>query len=139
MSTGAAYLAVAFAVAHGLFIVALIVGGPLSARWPRLARAHLVAVAGTAAVFLSGSDCPFTVAELFFRRHAGWSTFDTGFVSHHLVEPLHPAGITPWVQVLLVAAWVVPTVVGHTLRLRRARGAAAVAAGREADHAEAPA
>lgn len=42
-----------------------------------------------------------------------------GFVEHYLVRPIYPDGMTPALQALVLAAWVVPTVVGYGHLLRR--------------------
>lgn len=115
--------AVFWPVIHLALVVFLIVGGPASIRRPVLARAHLAAVTGTSAVFLAGYDCPFTVWEKSARVASGWPSYEGGFIEHYLVRPVHPAGITPWVSVLIMAVWVVPTVVGHGVRWRQVRQA----------------
>lgn len=109
---------------HLALVVFLIVGGPASIGRPLLARVHLVTVAGTSAVFLAGYDCPFAVWEKNARVASGWSRYDGGFIEHYLVRPVHAPGITPWVSVAIMAVWLVPSVVGHGVRWRRARRSA---------------
>ncbi len=111
-------LAVTMAVAHGLFILFLVSGALLARRWPSLVRPHLAAVAATAAVFLAGADCPLTTWENHFRTADGRPVIE-GFVEHYVVRPFHPDGMTLAVQALVLAAWVVPTVVGYRRLLRR--------------------
>jgi Protein of Unknown function (DUF2784) len=111
-------LAVLMAVTHGLLIAFLVGGALLARRWPRLVRPHLGAVAATAAVFLAGLDCPLTTWENHFRAADGRPVIQ-GFVEHYLVLPIHDQGMTPAIQVLVLASWVVPSVVGYR-RLWRA-------------------
>lgn len=107
-------LAWMMAAAHLSLIVFLIVGAWLTRRWPRLRTVHLVAIGATAAVFLAGADCPLTVWENHFRDAAGWDTYGEGFVVHHVIQPLTGvAHLGTGAQALVVAAWVVPTVVGY--------------------------
>ena len=104
----------ASAAAHLALIVFLVCGGALAVARPGLRRAHLACVVGTAAVFLAGADCPFTVAENRFRGAAGWARYDTGFVAHYLVRPLtghERIGTTLGIAIAL--AWTIPTVVTY--------------------------
>lgn len=73
------------------------------------------------AVTLSGSDCPLTTIEKHFREVAGWSVYRNGFISHYLVEPFHPAGITSGVRIVIIAAWIVPNILGYGLAFRNVR------------------
>jgi signal transduction histidine kinase len=112
-------LAWTMAFAHLSLIVFLIVGAWLTRRWPGVRRVHLAAIAATAAVFLAGADCPLTVWENHFREAAGWSTYGDGFVVHHLIEPLTGVGrLGTTGEALVVAAWVLPTVVGYRVASR---------------------
>jgi hypothetical protein len=121
-----AVLAVLMPLVHFAFVVVL-VGGALILLWrPQWWRFHLPAVAAMAAVSATGSDCPLTVLETHFRQRAGWSTYDTGFISHYLVEPWHPAGITPIIRAAIVAVWVVPNALAYATVLRWRRRPQAV-------------
>jgi len=106
---------------HAAFIVFLIGGGIATVRWPVLLRFHVVAVIAMATVNLLGMDCPLTVWQKHFMSHP----YRDGFVDHYLVKPLHPAGTTAPVRLLIIACWVVPTAAAYaTLASRRfGRGA----------------
>jgi hypothetical protein len=114
-------LAVLMAATHGSFIAFLVSGALLARRWPRLVRPHLGAVAATAAVFLTGQDCPLTTWENHFRAADGRPVIE-GFVEHYVVLPIHDQGMTPAIQAAVLAAWIVPSVVGYR-RLWRTRSA----------------
>ena len=124
--------AVLWPVVHLALVVFLIVGGPASIGRPLLARVHLVAVTATSAVFLAGYDCPFTVWEKNARVASGWSSYEGGFIEHYLIRPVHAEGITPWVSAAIMAVWLVPSVVGHGVRWRRARRSATAPVSSEA-------
>ena len=104
---------------HLSFIVFLVVGGPLAARFPRVVLWHLGAIAATAAVNLSGSDCPLTTWEKFFLVQAGQQPYENGFISHYLVEPVHAAGIDGSVNLVILGAWILPTTCAYLLFARR--------------------
>jgi hypothetical protein len=109
-------LAWTMAAAHLALIVFLIVGAWFTRRWPGVRAVHLGAIAATAVVFLAGADCPLTVWENHFRAAAGWDTYGDGFVVHHLLDPL--LGVTRPSPVAVVAAWLVPTLVGYRFASR---------------------
>ena len=97
------------AVTHLAFIAFLIAGGPLARRMPKLIKWHLGAIGVTAAINLAGAECPLTVWEKHFLAQAGREPYESGFISHYLVEPIYPAGIDGRVNLMILAAWMVPT------------------------------
>jgi Protein of Unknown function (DUF2784) len=123
-------LAVLLAATHGAFIAFLVAGALLVRRHRALLRPHLAAVAATTAVFATRAHCPLTTWENHFRDAAGWPAID-GFVEHYVIGPFRPEGMTPTLQVLVAAAWMVPTAVGYG-RLLAARSPAGPGDGRTA-------
>jgi hypothetical protein len=95
-------LARAVALAHLAFVVFLVCGGPLSLRWRRLLPLHL-----------TGLACPLTGLEKDLLERSGRGAYRHGFVEHHLVEPIHPSGASPTVTLVLIAIWLVPTLVAY--------------------------
>ena len=116
-------LAGLMAVTHLAFIAFLITGGPLARRMPRLMKWHLGAIGVTVAINLARADCPLTVWEKHFLAQAGREPYESGFISHYLVEPIYPAGIDGRVNLMILAAWMVPTAFAYWgfLRSRPAR------------------
>ena len=114
--------AVGMAVVHGAFVLVLVGGAVMVVRNPRAWRVHVPAIVAMSVVAGAGADCPMTVAEARFRARAGWTAHETGFISHYLIEPWHPAGITPRVRLGIIAAWIVPNVTAYGwLAWRRTR------------------
>lgn len=105
-------------VMHLLFIAFIVVGGPLARRMPSILKWHLGAIGAALAINLTGSDCPLTVWEKHFLRLAGEEPYESGFISHYLVEPIHPAGIDGRVNLILLAAWLIPTAFAYR-KIRR--------------------
>lgn len=134
MSGLAGMLVVVVVTVHAAFIVALIAGPIAIYRQPRRWRFHVPVVAAMTAVTLAGADCPLTVWEDELRQRAGWTTHDTGFVSHYLVEPWHPDGITTPIRIAIVTLWLVPNVIAYA----RVARVASARASRRADPQEPP-
>jgi hypothetical protein len=101
------------AVLHLAAILFAVSGALLAWRWPRLLWAHVTLFALIAAINLTGSDCPVTTLEKHLRHLGGERPYTDGFIAHYLVGPLHPAGITPTVNVVIYTVIVLPTVVGY--------------------------
>jgi len=109
------------ALTHFAFVGFLITGGPVSRRFPRVRPAHIATIAITAAINLTGSDCPLTVLEMHLLRASGRVPYDTGFISHYFVEPFHPSGINGRVNLVLLSAWMIPTALAYGLPTRRSK------------------
>ncbi len=61
----------AVAVSHLSLIGFLLAGGFVARGRPGVTKAHLVTLAGTAAVYAGGFDCPLTIWEKDLRQLAG--------------------------------------------------------------------
>ena len=116
-------LAGAVAVVHLLAVALLLSGALLALRWPRLLPVHLVVAGSILAINLAGADCPLTDLELALRDAAGEAPYSGGFLSHYLIEPWHPAGITPGVSLGIYAAALAPNLLGAALLVARRRAA----------------
>jgi hypothetical protein len=111
-------LAVAVPLVHFAFVVVLVGGAFVVYRRPRRWKLHLPAVLAMTAVTGVGVSCPLTVLETRLRQSAGWDAYDAGFISHYLVEPWHPSGITSPIRVAIIAIWLVPNVIAYIAVLR---------------------
>jgi hypothetical protein len=94
-------LADALVIAHFGFTGFVIFGGFLTWRWPRIAFAHLPALAWGIWVEVSNSICPLTPLENALRIRGGEAGYRGGFLAHYLGGILYPAGLTPHTQWLL--------------------------------------
>jgi len=86
---------------HFAFVLFVVAGALLVARWPRLAWVHLPAALWGAGIEFTGSICPLTPLENHFRRLAGEEGYPGGFVEHYLLPVLYPGGLTRGVQIVL--------------------------------------
>lgn len=70
-------------------------------------------------------DCPLTALETSLRHRAGQAVYRDGFLDHYLVRPVHPAGMTSTVALVLRLIPVVATLLaygGLVLGRRRSEG-----------------
>jgi hypothetical protein len=86
---------------HLAFVAFVVAGGALARRWPRLAIAHLPALAWGVYISLANQVCPLTPLENWFLERAGEAGYQGGFLQHYVVPVLYPGDLTPRVQRLL--------------------------------------
>lgn len=91
-------------LAHAAFIVFAAAGALLLPRAPRVAWLHLPAVAWGVGIEWSGGVCPLTPLEVWLRRRAGASGYESDFIEHYVTALIYPAGLTRGMQAALGAA-----------------------------------
>lgn len=106
-------------VVHLAFVLFVAGGVLLVWRWPRLAWAHLPAVAWGAFVELAGWTCPLTFLEVALRQQAGSAGYDSSFLDRYLVPLVYPEGLTRPVQIGLGLAVLLANAGGYAHILRR--------------------
>ncbi len=114
--------AYAVAAVHLALIGFLLAGGALALWRPHLVRWHLPVVAGVALVNRIGASCPLTLLENRLRILAGLPPHSDGVVAHYLIRPVHSAGITPDVELLIYAVVVLAVGAPYAELLRRRGG-----------------
>lgn len=77
---------------HLGFILFVLVGGFLAWRWRWLVWLHLPAAVWGAWIEFAGWICPLTPLENRFRRLAGQSGYEGGFIEHYLIPIIYPEG-----------------------------------------------
>lgn len=110
-------------VAHTAFVLFVVGGALLVAKWPRLLPVHLVCVVWGAYTEFTGTVCPLTPLENHFRRLAGESGYAGGFIEHYVIPVIYPAGLTPGLQLALGVLAVAVNVVAYAVLWRRRRPA----------------
>ena len=101
-------------VMHLGFMVFVALGALLVWRWPRLAWAHLPALAWGAGSLSVGLACPLTAAEKAMRRRAGDEDYQGGFVDHYVEDVVYPEEYSSALRALAVVL-----IVAGYLGLRR--------------------
>ena len=106
------------AVSHLAIIGFLLGGGFVARRHPRVTRAHVLVLVGTAAIYAGGLDCPLTDWEKGLRRLAGDDVYTGGYLEHYLVSPWHPAGMTKGIGLGILGIAVATTAVAYGGRVK---------------------
>lgn len=84
-------LADAVMFVHLAFILFVAAGALLTWAWPRMAWAHLPALAWGVGTVTIGLPCPLTSLEKALERRGGGSSYDGGFVDHYLEDVVFPS------------------------------------------------
>ena len=108
----------AVALSHLAIIGFLLGGGFVARRHPRVTKAHVVVLVGTAAIYAGGLDCPLTDWEKGLRHLAGDDVYAGGYLEHYLVSPWHPAGMNPAIGLGILGVAVATTALAYGGRLR---------------------
>lgn len=108
---------------HFAFILFAVLGALLVLRWPRLAWAHLPALAWAAGIMIAGGVCPLTPLEQRLRAQAGQAGYEGGFIEHYIVPLIYPPGLTREAQIAGAALLLAANIAVYALWLRRRRGA----------------
>jgi hypothetical protein len=108
-------------VAHFAFVLFVVLGGLLVARWPRMAWLHLAAAAWGAAVEFTGWICPLTPLENSLRQRAGEGGYRADFLARYLLPLLYPEGLTRPMQIALGMVVITVNLLIYSWILRRHR------------------
>jgi len=93
--------AAAVLLLHLAFVLFVVFGALLLARWPRLAWLHLPAAAWGFFIELTGRICPLTTLENLLRMRAGLGGYGESFVEHYLLRLIYPGSLTREMQLAL--------------------------------------
>jgi hypothetical protein len=84
-------LADATVIFHIAFVLFVVLGSALVARWPRIAWLHVPALAWGVWVVFAGRVCPLTPLENWLRRQGGGPIYTESFIDHYLLPLLYPS------------------------------------------------
>ncbi len=112
-------LADATVVLHVVFVVFVVLGGLLVARWPRVAWVHLPAAAWGAWVELAGWVCPLTPLENWLRAEGGRAAYTSSFTEHYVLPMLYPASVSRELQWVLGGLVLLVNAVVYVVVFRR--------------------
>ncbi|MDP3909045.1 MAG: DUF2784 domain-containing protein [Gemmatimonadales bacterium] len=106
-------------ILHALFIVFVVLGGLLAWRWRWVALAHIPCAVWGVLIEYRGWICPLTPLENHLRQKAGDAGYGGGFIEHHVLPAIYPAGLTPRVQLALGTAVLVINLIAYGILVRR--------------------
>lgn len=86
---------------HAVFVLFVVSGGFLALRWRRLAWLHIPAALWGALIEFMGWICPLTPLENHFRRLAGETGYEGGFIQHYMIPVLYPTDYTLGLRITL--------------------------------------
>jgi hypothetical protein len=86
---------------HFAFVIFVVIGGVLAARWPRVVWVHIPAAFWGVVIELGGWICPLTPLENYLRTRSGAAGYEGDFIAHYIVPVLYPAGLTRNQQLVL--------------------------------------
>jgi len=104
---------------HLTFVVFVVLGGLLVARWPPVAWVHLPAAAWGAWVEFAGWVCPLTPLENWLRTQGGGLADSSSFIEHYLMPLLYPSSLSRELQYALGALVLLINTVLYAVVLRR--------------------
>lgn len=108
-------------VIHFCFTAFVILGGFLTWRWPKVALAHLPALAWGCWVEVSHAICPLTPLENRLRHLGGEAGYTGGFLAHYLGRLLYPPGLTFQMQWMLAGLLIAINVLAYGVLIRKVR------------------
>ena len=120
--------AAAVLLVHLAFILFVLLGATLAARWRWILVVHLPAAGWGFFVELTGRVCPLTYLENYLLAAAGQSGYTQSFIEHYLLAIIYPNGLTRGLQLALAGVVVVMNVaiygwLFHRWRVRRSSDA----------------
>ncbi len=104
---------------HAAFVVFVVLGGFLAWRWRWVAWLHLPTAVWGVLIEYKGWVCPLTPLENHFRTRAGLEGYTGGFIEHHIIPLLYPAGLTPPRQVFLGTLALAVNLLAYGVLVRR--------------------
>ena len=102
--------AAAVLLVHLAFILFVLLGATLAARWRWIPVVHLPAAGWGFFVELTGRVCPLTYLENYLLAAAGQSGYTQGFIEHYLMAVIYPDGLTRGLQLALAGVVVVTNI-----------------------------
>jgi Protein of Unknown function (DUF2784) len=106
-------------VLHLAFVLFVVLGGLLVARWPRAAWVHVPAAAWGAWVEFAGWVCPLTPLENWLRARGGHAAYPSSFIEHYVLPILYPASLSRELRWVLGGIVLVVNAAVYLLLLRR--------------------
>ena len=93
------------AIVHGLWVVTVIIGPLISWKFRPFRWVHLVMMATTFLIMISGQLCPLTIWEQDLRAGVDAAgQFSGGFINNYVTKAVH-VEISPWAIFFALTGW----------------------------------
>lgn len=115
------WLADVVVVAHGAFVLFVMVGAFLALRWRWVVWLHLPAAIWGVLIEYAGWICPLTPLENALRARAGESGYTGDFIEHYVLRALYPQGLTRTTQLVLGSLALGVNIAAYALLIRQSR------------------
>ena len=112
-------LADATVVLHLGFVLFVVLGGLIVARWRRVAWVHVPAACWGAWIEFADWVCPLTPLENWLREQGAGTAYSSSFIEHYLLSVLYPESLSRELQWVLGGAVLVINAVVYVIVLRR--------------------
>ena len=112
------FLADATVALHLGFVLFVVLGGLIVARWRWVAWMHLPAAAWAAWIELAGWFCPLTPLENWLREQGGGIAYTSSFIEHYLIPILYPESLSRELQWVLGGTVLLINAVVYTVAFR---------------------
>ena len=111
-------LADATVVLHLGFVLFVVLGGLVVARWRRVAWVHVPAACWGAWIEFADWVCPLTPLENWLREQGGGTAYSSSFIEQYLLPILYPDSLSRELQWVLGGAVVVINAVVYLVVFR---------------------
>ena len=108
-------------IVHLAFVLFVLLGSLLVARWFWLIWLHVAAVFWGALLEFAGLVCPLTAVEVSLRKLGGEAGYGGDFIGHYIIGLLYPPGLTRSLQIWLGLAVLLLNVLTYSLIFARKR------------------
>lgn len=112
------FLADATVALHLVFVLFVVLGGLIVARWRWVAWMHLPAAAWAAWIEFAGWFCPLTPLENWLREQGGGTAYTSSFIEHYLLPILYPESLSRELQWVLGGTVLLINAVVYTVAFR---------------------
>ncbi len=104
---------------HFAFILFVLFGALLVLKWPKIAWLHVPLALWGIIVEYFNFICPLTPWENHFRKLAGSTVYESGFIAHYIIPLMYPEALSRNLQFILGSVVLLINCLIYGIRIRR--------------------